>query len=167
MHSATINALQAFPQLLEAHFAAVPGEYMRWAPSCWDGVPSEPMTAIEQICHVRDIEVDGYHVRFERALSEANPVLPAIDSMALAAERAYATANVSAVFTAIRAARTKTVALIYRMSEEDFDRPAVFDGYGPTTVRGLIHYLCSHDQQHLAGLQWLMGKIEAERMAAR
>jgi hypothetical protein len=30
-------------------------------------------------------------------------------------------------------------------------------------VRGLMHYLCSHDQQHLAGLQWLLGKIEAAR----
>ncbi len=35
---------------------------------------------------------------------------------------------------------------------------------GPTTLRGLVHYLCSHDQQHLAGLQWLLGKIEAARL---
>jgi hypothetical protein len=26
-----------------------------------------------------------------------------------------------------------------------------------------VHYLCSHDQQHLAGLQWLLGRIEAGR----
>jgi hypothetical protein len=30
-----------------------------------------------------------------------------------------------------------------------------------------VHYLCSHDQQHLSGLQWLLGKIEASRVAAR
>jgi hypothetical protein len=39
----------------------------------------------------------------------------------------------------------------------------VFEGYGPVTLRALVHYLCSHDQQHLAGLQWLLGKIEAAR----
>jgi hypothetical protein len=22
-----------------------------------------------------------------------------------------------------------------------------------------VHFLCSHDQQHLAGLQWLLGKL--------
>jgi hypothetical protein len=22
-----------------------------------------------------------------------------------------------------------------------------------------VHYLCSHDQQHLAGMQWLLGQI--------
>ena len=27
------------------------------------------------------------------------------------------------------------------------------------TLRALVHYLRSHDQQHLAGIQWLAGKI--------
>jgi hypothetical protein len=31
------------------------------------------------------------------------------------------------------------------------------------TLRALVHYLCSHDQQHLAGLQWLLGKLDAAR----
>jgi hypothetical protein len=26
-----------------------------------------------------------------------------------------------------------------------------------------VHYLCSHDQQHLSGLQWLLGKIDVAR----
>ena len=41
-----------------------------------------------------------------------------------------------------------------------------FEGYGPLTLRALVHYLCSHDQQHLAGLQWLLGKIESQRVTA-
>ena len=28
----------------------------------------------------------------------------------------------------------------------------------PRRCAALVHYLCSHDQQHLAGLQWLLGK---------
>jgi hypothetical protein len=47
---------------------------------------------------------------------------------------------------------------------DQFDRTAFFEGYGPLTLRSLVHYLCSHDQQHLAGLQWLLGKIEAARV---
>jgi hypothetical protein len=39
----------------------------------------------------------------------------------------------------------------------------MFEGYGETTLRGLVHYLCSHDQQHLAGMQWLLGRIAAQR----
>jgi hypothetical protein len=30
-------------------------------------------------------------------------------------------------------------------------------------LRGLVHLLCSHDQQHLAGLHWLLAKIDAEQ----
>jgi hypothetical protein len=40
----------------------------------------------------------------------------------------------------------------------------MFEGYGRVTLRGLVHYLCSHDQQHLSGLQWLLGKIDAVRV---
>jgi hypothetical protein len=65
-----------------------------------------------------------------------------------------------------REARKKTVALIAGLTEAQLDRSAVFEGYGPLSMRSLVHYLCSHDQQHLAGLQWLLGKIEASRVGA-
>lgn len=164
MNSITLSALETFPQQLEAHYAAIPAEFKHWAPPSWDGVPSEPFTALEQICHVRDIEVEGYHLRFQRTLTEFNPTLASVDGEALAKARSYATADADAVFAAFREARAKTIALIADLSSEQFDRSAVFEGYGPLSLRSLVHYLCSHDQQHLAGLQWLLGKIEASRV---
>ena len=163
MDSITLSALAAFPPQLEAHYAAIPAGFKHWAPPSWEGAPSEPFTAIEQICHVRDIEVDGYHVRFHRTLHEINPTLLSIDGEALAKERSYATSNASEVFAVFRAARAKTVQLLSGLTPEQFMRAAVFEGYGALTLRSLAHYLCSHDQQHLAGLQWLLGKIEASR----
>ena len=164
MNDITLSALAGFPRQLEAHYAAIPAEFKHWAPPSWEGVPSEPFTAIEQVCHVRDIEVDGYHVRFQRTLHELNPTLVSIDSKALAEARSYATSNASEAFAAFRVARAKTVQLISGLSPEQFMRTAVFEGYGPLSLRSLVHYLCSHDQQHLAGLQWLLGKIEASRV---
>ena len=161
--AATMSALASFPQLLEAHYAVIPTEFKNWAPSSWEGVPSEPFTAIEQICHVRDIEVDGYHVRFQRTLRESNPTLESIDSEILAKKRSYATSNPAEVFASFRAARIKTIELISGLSHEHLSRTAVFEGYGALSLRSLVHYLCSHDQQHLAGLQWLLGKIEASK----
>ncbi|RJF96524.1 DinB family protein [Noviherbaspirillum cavernae] len=167
MNPITLNTLEAFPQQLEAHYAAIPAGFRHWSPSSWEGVPSEPFTAIEQICHVRDIEIDGYHVRFQRTLDEFKPMLVSIDGEALAKERSYATANADEVFVAFREARAKTIALISGLSQEQFNRTAEFEGYGPLSLRSLVHYLCSHDQQHLAGLQWLLGKIEASRVQLR
>ena len=163
LDSATLQALEAFPRLLEAHYAAIPDGYRHWAPPSWEGVPSEAFTAIEQVCHVRDIEVEGYHVRFRRTLDEQRPVLASIDSEAIARARGYGAADADEVFASFRQARAETVALIKTLPPAQLGRQAVFEGYGPLTLRSLVHYLCSHDQQHLAGLQWLAGKIDAAR----
>ena len=164
MDAITLQSLAAFPAQLEAHYAAIPAGFQHWAPASWDGVPSEQFTAIEQVCHVRDIEIEGYHVRLRRTLTESNPLLPSIASEAIAIERAYGQSNADAAFLAFRKARAETLDLLSGLSREQYDRPAVFEGYGPLTLRSLVHYLCSHDQQHLAGLQWLLGKIDAQRM---
>jgi len=159
----TLNALATFPAQLEGHFALFPAEFRHWAPASWDGVPSEPFTAIEQLCHVRDIEIEGYQVRFRRTLAEHAPHLPSIDSDALARQRDYGRADGAPVLAQFRAARERTLALLRGVEAADFTRPAQFEGYGRVTLRGLVHYLCSHDQQHLAGLQWLLGKLDAAR----
>ena len=165
MNKTTLNALALFPLQLEAHYAAIPREFRHWAPPSWDGIPSEHFTAIEQLCHVRDIEVEGYQERIRRTLDEEHPLLPSIDSEPLAIERRYGDADADAVLHAFRDARSRTVETIARLDERQLARTAEFEGYGPLTLRSLVHYLCSHDQQHLAGLQWLLGKIEAERVA--
>lgn len=157
----TLKALADFPDILAAHFSAFAPPLRQWAPPSWDGCPSEPFTALEQLCHVRDIEIDGYHDRFHRTLSEDNPYLAGVDGFRLRIERDYAHADPRGVLADIRAARRATLDLLGRLTPAQWDRPAVFEDYGPTTVRGLVHYLCSHDQQHLAGLQWLLGKTLA------
>jgi hypothetical protein len=160
---ATLNALAAFPVELERHFALFPTDCRHWAPESWDGVPSEPFTAIEQLCHVRDIEIEGYQVRFHRTLTEHAPELPSIDSEAVARQRDYGRADPARVCAQFREARQRTLALLRGLDAVQLTRPAAFEGYGRVTLRGLVHYLCSHDQQHLAGLQWLLGKLDGAR----
>jgi hypothetical protein len=161
MNEATLQSLAAFPDQLEAFYAAVPARRTHWTPSSWDGIPSESLTAIEQICHVRDIEIDGYQIRIERTLAERNPSLPSLDTYELAKTREYSKQNPAEVLAAFRDARRRTVERIAGLDVAALERRALFEGYGSVTVRGLVHYLCSHDAQHLAGLSWLLGKMEA------
>jgi hypothetical protein len=161
MNQTTLLALAEFPSQLAAHYAAIPAEFKHWKPASWDGIPSEHYTAHEQICHVRDIETEGYHVRLQRTLREDNPFLPAVDGDALAIEHSYASADAAIVLAEFRSARAHTIELLSQLTPEQLARPAEFEDYGALTLRSLIHYLCSHDQQHLAGLQWLLGQIEA------
>ena len=159
MDAATLEALAAFPDRLEAHYAAIPDGYQLWTPPSWDTCPSEPFPALEQLCHIRDIEIDGYHVRLVRTLKEDTPFLPGVDGDRLRIERAYAEAHAPDVLRAIRIAREETLEVLGTISLSQWSRTAEFEDYGRTTLRGLVHYLCSHDLQHLAGLQWLCGQI--------
>jgi hypothetical protein len=163
MNDATFAALHAFPDQLEVHYTLIPATHKHWAPASWEGVPSEALTAIEQVCHVRDIEIEGYRDRFERTLAEETPFLPAIDTDALARDRRYGESDAAQALAEFRSARATTLRLLERLTPAQFGRSAVFDGYGPVTLRGLVHFLCSHDQQHLAGLQWLLGKMDSNQ----
>lgn len=161
MKPITISALKNFPIQFEEFFYSIPENLWHWSPESWEGIPSESFNAIEQICHVRDIEVEGYHVRFKRLLTEENPILESLDGYALVRTKMYAHAEPKLVFKEIQVAREKTLQFLYNLTDIQLTRAGHFEGYGRVTVAGLIHYLCSHDQQHLSGLQWLSGKIES------
>ncbi len=161
MNAVTLKALAQFPQQLEAFYEAIPHEYKLWVPPSWEGIPGERFTALEQVCHVRDIEIEGYQVRINRSLLEENPFLPSIEGYDLARERDYAASSAAETLDSFRKARAATVERLADLGPDQLARPATFEGYGPVTIRGLAHFLCSHDLQHLSGLQWLLGKIRA------
>ena len=167
MDQKTLDALSGFPALLEAHYRQFPEQFVRWTPASWEGVPSEPFTALEHLCHVRDIESDGYQVRFTRTLREQQPQLPSLDGLALAHERAYASSDAAEVLATFRGARSQTLQLLRQLTPAQLDRTACYAEYGVVSLASLIHLLCSHDQQHLAGLQWLLAKVRSASPAPR
>jgi hypothetical protein len=160
MDSATLDALRAFPSQLEAHYGAIPATHKHWKPASWEGIPSESLSPIEQLCHVRDVEIEGYQLRFQRTLKEESPFLPALDTDGLARDREYYKQDAARVLAEFGAARVKTLEMLETLSPQQLAHRAEFEGYGQTTLKGLAHYLCSHDRQHLAGMQWLLGKIQ-------
>lgn len=154
----SFDLLSAFPRLLELHFRSVPPPGRHWQPSSWDGIPSEKLTAVEQVWHVRDVELEGYRVRFARTLTESCPDLPDLPGEIMARERRYGESDPDMALREFAQARADTVRMLQGLTAEQFARPALFEGK-PTTLAGLVHFLTSHDYQHLAGLQWLLAKL--------
>src|SRR6185295_20136053 len=81
------------PALLEA-LARTPSEVSRMihavSPEHWRTRPtSEEFSVVENVCHLRGIEVDGYAQRIARILNEAGPTLADVDGARLAIERDY------------------------------------------------------------------------------
>ena len=157
-----IESLAAMPAALEALYRSFPAGAALWKPRSWEGIPGETFSALEQLCHLRDIELDGYQVRIRRLLDEERPLLVSLDGYALARERSYATSNAVEALAAFQAARAQTLASLAQVGESHWARSGVFEGYGRVTLASVVHYLASHDQQHLACLRWLLGKYAAE-----
>lgn len=158
-----LGLLRRFPEALNAQLDAVPESAIDFAPNSWEGVPSEELTIRQQICHLRDIETDGYAVRFARVLSEENSFLASVDTYALVSSRDYDRTNIIAAFDAFASARSETIEMLAGAKTVDLNRIGEFEGYGPVTLKGLVHFLVSHDQQHLSGIQWLLGKYESAK----
>jgi hypothetical protein len=154
-----LSELASAPDEIAGLMSQVPPEKLAWVPPTWEGIPGERFTALGQACHLRDIEIDGYHVRFGRTLREDRPGLVSIDSYELAGARNYETDNLDAALAAFRKARRETVAMLSMTRAPDWDRKATFAEYGEVTLRGLAHILRSHDLQHLACLHWLLAKM--------
>ncbi len=154
-----LSDLAEMPRELERALRLLPRDRLGFRPESWDGCPSETFSAIEQVCHLRDIERDGHQVRIRRMLEEADPVLDSLESYELARERGYATADVDLVLREFRTARAATVSMLRSIDDSQWARRGTFAEHGRLTLHALIHYLRSHDQQHLAGLHWLAGRI--------
>ncbi len=153
-----LNDLSQFPAALRRQTASATAAVLDFAPADWTGSPAENMTIRQQVCHLRDIEIDGYHQRIGRTLSEDHPFLASIDGHALSIERRYTQASLEAALLAFETARAETVATLTALRAEDLSRTAEFEGYGDVTLLGVIHYLASHDCQHMAGIHWLAAK---------
>jgi hypothetical protein len=151
--------LAAMPDEAAGLLAQVPTAKLNWVPPTWEGIPGERFTALGQACHLRDIEIDGYHVRFGRTLREERPDLASIDSYALAAEKDYEGDDLEMTLARFRKARRETVAMLQVVRPDDWNRKATFAEYGEVSLSGLAHILRSHDLQHLACLHWLLAKM--------
>ena len=74
-------------------------------------------------------------------------------------EQRYEATDLKAALAAFRDARSATLQQLRSLSDVHLARTAKFAEYGRVSLRGVVHYLRSHDQQHLAGIHWLAGKI--------
>ena len=157
-----LSELEEMPHQLERTLRLIPRERLSWKPESWEGSPAENFSVLEHVCHLRDIEADGYHVRIQRMLDEPNPSLVSLDSYEMARDREYEATTLTEALSSFSRARELTVQRLRGVSETQLARTGEFAEYGRLTLRALIHYLRSHDQQHLAGIQFLAGKIASD-----
>lgn len=61
-----------------------------------------------------------------------------------------------------RTARLQTVDWLKALPSSAWARRARYGDYGEVTLDGLVRLLVSHDHQHLASMQWLLMRLNAD-----
>src|SRR5690242_13223071 len=84
----------------------LPSEAYNWRPS------PDIWSVDENICHLRDIEQEGYNIRIKRIANEDTPVLPDINGRQLAKGRQYNQQDLRAALDAFDSARAKSIELV-------------------------------------------------------
>jgi hypothetical protein len=145
----SVNELMELPRRLKSLFSAAAPELRKIRPAAGG------FSLTEQICHLRDLEQQGYLVRIRRILSEDLPELAEFDGAKVAQESDYHSQDPEAALLAFDTARSKSVSLLSGLSREQFERRGKFSSFGMITLRQLVDRMLEHDRSHLQELDQL------------
>jgi len=110
---------------------------------------------VENICHLRDIEAEGYVVRIAQLLREDDPLLRDLNGEQLAIDRRYIEDDCGSALRAFADARARSVALLRDADERAFTREGTFENAGRVTLEKLVSMMREHDAGHLRDIALL------------
>ena len=120
---------------------------------------ADEFSATEHVCHLRDIESDGYEERFKRILNEDHPQLPDIDGGRLAFERNYSQQDIHHALNQFSKTRSRNLVLLQKQKQDHLEREGELEGVGRVKLFDLIVMLREHDEAHLDELQALQNRL--------
>jgi hypothetical protein len=148
-----LAALSLMPDALERRLTGLGEAELQFKPG------ADSFSLLENVCHLRDIEVEGYSVRLRRLLREEHPRLPDLDGTALAHERRYNEQPLAPALAAFLAARRANLELLRDVRTADLDRRGQLETVGEITLRRLLELWVEHDGGHLKELDELLAVL--------
>ena len=137
-----IDFLEETPALLRRMAQNLADADLRWKPS------EEQFSFVENACHLRDIETEGYGARIRKLLTENHPGLPDLDGGRLARERDYNSQDFGAALGEFARARAENLSAVRELSAEQLNRGGELEGVGHITLKKLLHLMREHDAAH-------------------
>ncbi len=118
---------------------------------------------VENVCHLRDLEVQGYAPRITRILDETDPVLGDFDGARVAAENNYNCEQPELALKTFSLTRKQNVQTLRSLTEEQLRRAGLLEGVGRITLTRLAVMMREHDEGHLEDLRVLRLGLEKLR----
>lgn len=147
--SRMIAALAAMPSKVRDIVALIPRD-------SWTRRPGNGgFSLLEHVCHLRDIDNDGYRIRVERMLTEARPSLSDIDGDALAKQRDYQSQDLEEALSSFTATRWQIATRLAKLAPEERRRTGIMAAIKEVTIEDLVRGMLAHDSAHLDELSEL------------
>lgn len=148
-----IAALKLMPEALRQHTARITDAELHYQPE------GGYFSVLENICHLRDIEIEGYSVRLKRILAEEHPNLAGINGDQLARERHYNQQPLAPALDAFTKARHANLKILGKVTEAQLTRTAYLESVGEITLGKLLEIWVEHDEGHIHELARLRAVI--------
>ncbi len=149
------ETLAATPQALKAAIRGLPKKVLVFtpAPGKW--------SILEILCHMRDMERDGYLARYRRILSEDEPRLPDLNGDALSIERDYRNAKAPEVVREWLSLRRENLQMLRKAGRAQWARAGVHETAGRLTMEDLIRrHAVGNDEAHLGQIEAIKRRFE-------
>lgn len=128
----------------------------------WKYAPQE-FSALEHICHLCDLEREGYAARIEKLLHEEQPFLPDFDGSRIAAERDYNNQQSAIMLDAFAEARASNVRAARNLTAEHLARSGTLERVGRITLGEVLLKMREHDEAHLQELNILREQLRQRK----
>lgn len=148
-----VGALEETPRLIRQLADDLGGNEVTWKPS------QEKWSVLEHVCHLKDIEEEGYTARIEKLLRETQPFLADIDGDKLARERSYNSQDFDATLRAFALTRAENARAIKDLTLDQLNRSGIFENTGPVTLGSLLLMMRDHDGGHLQDISDLREQL--------
>ena len=146
-----IADLDALPDRIAAMTAGFASDRLRWKPS------PDRFSILENVAHVRDLELEATTARIRRVLSEDTPTLENFDGAAVAAASRYNDESFEDALAALTLARRRNVNALRAARAADLHRAATF-GAQSVTLLDLLRKLHAHDAEHVAEIEAIVAE---------
>jgi hypothetical protein len=161
-----IEFLEETPETVKRLTIDLSERDLRWKPS------EGEFSILEQVCHLRDLEREGYAARIRKLLAENKPSLPDFDGGRFAWERDYNSQDFETALQDFEGARKENINVAGTLSSDQLNLSGVLEGVGEITLARLFMLMREHDESHREEIgdlkERLSGQhtLESEKRAA-
>jgi hypothetical protein len=148
-------------ETLETNAAELAELFASFAPASRLAPLGDEFCVVEHVCHLRDLERDGFTPRIRSLLEQTDPLLFPFDGTGVAATSNYRAENAYDALNAFLELRKHNVETLRVVPERDMQRTGHYAGDDPITLAVVVQGILDHDHDHRDRLRAMLARAEA------